>query len=325
MLKPIRGEGPGGDMPAGRRRRRLRTIAMLPTLLTLGNLYFGFAGIYCCGRELQDLGAGKSPAEQMTLNRKFWEKRAPSFLAIAAWTILGSMICDALDGRVARKTGQASRFGEELDSLADVVSFGVAPGLMMTTLVHREIVQWGHPPWYFEHFGQMSMFIGAIYACCAALRLARFNVEATMDEAAHQGFKGLPSPGGAAAVVSVVFLHDHLDFVGNWEATADVLAKALPVCTLAFALLMVSRVQYTHAVSWLLRRRPFEHVILVLLALPLIWIYTAQSMAVAAWFFALSGPARYVFSRVTGRPTLTEPGEEDRSVSNEIEANKKIL
>jgi len=325
MLKPIPSESLVGDRPVGRRRRRLRTVAMLPTLLTLGNLCFGFAAIYCCGRELQDLGAGKGPGEALTLKREFWEKRAPSFLSIAAWTILGSMICDALDGRVARKTGRASKFGEQLDSLADVVSFGVAPGLMMTTLVHREIAQWGHPPWYFEHFGQMSMFIGTIYACCAALRLARFNVEATMDEAAHQGFKGLPSPGAAAAVVSVVFLHDHLDFVGGWELMADVLAKALPICTLAFALLMVSRVRYTHAVSWLLRRRPFEHVILVLLALPLIWIYTAQTMAVAAWFFALGGPARYVFYRLTGRPALTEPGDEGNSVSTETEATKKAL
>jgi CDP-diacylglycerol--serine O-phosphatidyltransferase len=324
MLRPLSDEQSGGDRTSRSRRRRLRTIAMLPTLLTLGNLYFGFAAIYCCARDLQDLGAGKAPDAVKTLNREFLEKRAPSFLAIATWLILGSMICDALDGRVARKTGQASKFGEQLDSLADVVSFGVAPGLMMTTLVHREIAQWGYTPLYFEHFGQMSLFFGAIYACCAGLRLARFNVEATLDEAAHQGFKGLPSPGAAAAVVSLVFLHDHLDFVKGWDLTTDILAKALPFCTLALALLMVSRLQYTHAVSWLLRRRPFEHVILVLLALPLVWIYTAQSMVVAAWFFALSGPARYVFNRLTGRPPQSGHGDENNSTS-ENEATRKAL
>src|SRR6476469_9745378 len=88
-----------------RRKRRLRTIAMLPTLLTLGNLYFGFVAIYCCCREAQDLGAHIKYDVERTLNSEFFEAKAPSFLSIAFWMVTAAMICDALDGRVARKTG----------------------------------------------------------------------------------------------------------------------------------------------------------------------------------------------------------------------------
>jgi CDP-diacylglycerol---serine O-phosphatidyltransferase len=325
MLKPVweRDHNPGNITT--RRRRRLRTVAMLPTLLTLGNLYFGFGAIYCCGRDLQDLGAGIGPDAVRTLNSVFLEKRAPSHLSIAVWMLIGAMVCDALDGRVARRTGQASKFGEQLDSLADMVSFGAAPALMMTTLVHREITQWGYAPLHFEHFGQVTVFIAVIYTCCAALRLARFNVEASLDEAAHQGFKGLPSPGAAAAVISLVFLHDHLDVSNHWEQTTDLLAKALPFCTLATALLMVSRVRYVHAVSFLLKRRPLEHVVLFLLALPLILIYTEQVAVIGAWFFALSGPARYVFLKLTGQPGSPDADNNDHQQPPATEASKQAL
>lgn len=325
MLKPVSHDKSLGDRPAVRKRRRLRTIAMLPTLLTLGNLCFGFAAVYACSRDMMDLGAGIPASQNVTLQRPFLEKHAPSFLSIGCWLILAAMLCDALDGRVARKTGQASKFGEQLDSLADMVSFGVAPAMMMVALLHREMQQWGYRPLYFEHFGQMTLLFGIIYASCAALRLARFNVEATLDEAAHLGFKGLPSPGAALAVISVVFLHDHLDVEKDWQQTTAVLAKMLPFCTLFLALLMVSRLPYTHAVSWLLKRRPFEHVILVLLALPLAWIYTEQAMVAVAWFFALSGPVRYVVNRIGGaaEPAATAPAAEP--VSTEAEANKKAL
>lgn len=113
-------------------RRPLRTISMLPTLLTLGNLIFGVAAIYYCGREMQHLEAGKSYADVFTLPRIFPPALAPTFLSIAVWMIFGGMIMDTLDGRVARKTGQASSFGVQLDSLADIVSFGVAPAVLAT-------------------------------------------------------------------------------------------------------------------------------------------------------------------------------------------------
>ncbi len=304
-LRSIKSETDGSASPAvppRRTKRRLRTIAMLPTLLTLGNLYFGFAAIYCCGREMQDIGAGVNPSAVRTLNSVFMETRAPSYLSIGVWLLIGAMICDALDGLVARRTGHASKFGEQMDSLADVVSFGVAPALLMVTMIHREIAQWGYAPFGLSEFGPVAVFIGLVYVCCAALRLARFNVEASLDEAAHQGFHGLPTPGAAAAVMAVVFLHDHLDLSKNWAPFTNALTRMLPLATLMVALLMVSRVPYRHALSVLLRRRPLGHVIIMLLVLPLLWRYTAQVAFAAAWTFVASGLFRYAWRWLKGGP-----------------------
>ncbi len=295
---------------ARRRRRRLRTISMLPTLLTLGNLYFGFAAVYCCCREAQDLGAGVKAIEARTLNSHFFEAKAPSFLSIAFWMITAAMVCDALDGRVARKTGASSKFGEQLDSLADVVSFGVAPALMMALLVRREFTPWVVASDFARHYSQLSLFFAAIYVCCAALRLARFNIETSLDEAAHRGFKGLPSPGAAAGVVTLVFLHDWLNITVDWFRTARVVVWMLPILTLTLALMMVSRVPYVHFLSSFLRRRPFNHVIYMLLIVPLILKYTELTLTVAAWLFVLSGPVRYLWlSRgVAAAPAGPLPG-----------------
>lgn len=309
-LKPVPAEPPTGSSVRGKpRRRRLRTIAMLPTLLTLANLYCGFGAIYCSMREMSDSGAGISAADVTTLNSVFLEQRAPSYLSIGVWLLIIAMICDALDGRVARKTGSTSNFGLQMDSLADVISFGVAPATMMIAMMHREFKQWGGPPMGFEPYGEMVVFIGLIYACCAALRLARFNVETSMDEADHHGFRGLPSPGAAGAVISVIFLHDHLDIGNTRTFLADTLTTLLPFCTLLIALLMVSRVPYRHVVSSLLTRRPLGHVILLLLVLPLVVRFTTQMAFLAAWFFVLSGLSRALWRRWK-RPHAEQAGSQ---------------
>lgn len=290
-----------------RRRKRLRTIAMLPVLLTLGNLFFGFVAIYCCGLEMHDLGAKIDASSVLTLHSTRIEAIAPTYLAVGALMLLAAMICDALDGRVARLTGQASRFGELLDSLADVVSFGVAPALLMVTMMRREVTQWGYVPFGYERFGQAVVLIGVVYALCTALRLARFNVEATMEDAAHHGFRGLPSPGAAAAVISLVFLHEHLDIGDKWVRTAAAITHLMPICTLAIALLMVSRIPYMHALNALLRRRPFGHVVLVLMMLLLFLLHPSQMGVILAWAFVISGPAFKVWRLIVGRPAEVAP------------------
>lgn len=314
MLKPV---SENSDSPiTPKRRRRLKTIAMLPTLLTLGSLYFGFAATYFCGKEMQDLGAGIQATEVRTLNSDFMEARAPSYLAIAAWMVVAAMICDTLDGRVARKTGQASKFGEQLDSLADMVSFGIAPALMMVTLIQRQLVQWDYPPFGFEQFGQVAVLIGTVYVCCTALRLARFTVETSLEEADHKGFRGLPSPGAAGAVVSLIYLHDHLDMPNGWPGIAYILAILLPVGTLLLALLMVSRVPYRHAVSSFLRRRPFGHLIPILLGIPFLLIFTEQGLAFIAWAYIASGIAKKFWPKPATVPQPeTELKENQESIN----------
>jgi len=302
-LKPIRETEDTFDAPAKpkRRRRRLRTIAMLPTLLTLGNLYFGFLAIYYCSREMHDVGAGVSAGAVLTLHSQRWEAFAPTYLSVACAMLVAAMLCDAFDGRVARMTNRTSKFGELMDSLADVVSFGAAPALMMVTLVRRELLEWApYVPFGFERFGQAVVLFGGVFACCTALRLARFSVEASIEESNHSGFRGLPSPGAAGGVISLVFLHEHLDAPGGWIGGANFITNILPICTLAVALLMVSRIPYAHALNVLLRRRPFGHAVTVLLVVPLIILYTEMSLAILAWAFIVSGPLRLLWRRRHG-------------------------
>ncbi|HSW45560.1 MAG TPA: CDP-alcohol phosphatidyltransferase family protein [Phycisphaerae bacterium] len=308
-FKPnFRRESPGETAHRPKlRRKRLKTVAMLPALLTLGNLFFGFLAIYCCGLELHDVGAGIDAYEAKTLNSNRIEAIAPTFLAVGVMMLIGAMICDALDGRVARLTGQASRFGEQLDSLADAVSFGVAPAFLMIAMMRREVAQWGYVPFGYERFGQAVVLIGAVYALCTSLRLARFNVETSLEEAAHHGFRGLPSPGAAAAVISLIWLHEHLDLGGVWGRMAAGITYVMPICTLMVALLMVSRIPYMHALGVVLRRRPFGHVVLILLGLLLFLLHPVQMGVVLAWFFVLSGPVGKLWRRIAARPTKLVP------------------
>ncbi len=163
---------------------RQKVFALLPTMLTLGNAVCGFGAITILARvgpmaaaELHD------PAEQMV-----W----------AAGLIFLAMLFDALDGSAARLTNQTSEFGAMLDSLCDVVSFGVAPAFMMLKLTdprHHLMEMLEKPP--FNYRMDLLFAIAALYLACAILRLARFNVE-TDEEDDHGGFSGLPSPAAAA-------------------------------------------------------------------------------------------------------------------------------
>ena len=105
----------------------------------------------------------------------------------AAWAILLAGIFDMLDGKVARLTNTTSKFGIEYDSLSDLISFGVAPGLLAFT-------------WAFQPFGKSGWVAAFLYVVCAALRLARFNVQSETVE--KQKFKGLPSPGAAGMIAA---------------------------------------------------------------------------------------------------------------------------
>ncbi len=326
MLKPAK---PASEISAEhaalKRKRHLRRIGMLPTMLTLGNLCLGVGAIYLCGREWFDLGAHVSPHDRLTWNSTFMENLAPSYLSIAVWMLVGALICDALDGRVARKTGAESKFGEQMDSLADMVSWGAAPALIMMTMVIRETYQWrAYQPFGFDRFGQLTVLIGLVYASCTALRLARFNVETSMAAASHEGFKGLPSPGAGGLVLAMVALHDHLDQAGVWTRAADLITHVLPFCTLGVALLMVSQVPYRHFASVLFKRRPFSHVIPMLLLFPLLLLYTKQVLCLFAWVFVLSGLVVWGYHKLRNHQGEASP-ESAAEPSTHPHSNQKVL
>jgi len=243
----------------------IRAIAVLPTLFTLGNLVCGFFAIVVASRIAR---AGDIFVPAPMLQSPMMEKAKQLIgsgdpthnLMLCGGLIFLAMLFDTFDGQVARLTRAASDFGGQLDSLCDVVSFGVAPAILLVkmcpefTNVHREAI-WS---------------IAALFACCAALRLARFNVE--IDETDdHSRFAGLPSPAAAAVIASAAILTYTLRNEINHDGFAGFdwwLQRTLPPFALLIALLMVSRIPYPHVVTQLLRgQRSFSHVVGLVFAL----------------------------------------------------------
>lgn len=170
---------------------------MLPSAVTLGNLCCGFISIL-------KVSEGK--------------------FAAGAWMILLAMIFDIMDGRVARLTKATCRFGEELDSLADLVSFGVAPAFLFYQKFD-----------FMANFGRAGLILACIFVFCGALRLARFNVQASSDF-----FSGLPIPAAAAIVSSLVVYGEKMGypFPQAWQP------KVYAVVMSIAAMLMISNFEY---------------------------------------------------------------------------------
>jgi len=160
-------------------------IYLLPNLMTAGNLFCGFAATL----KILEGALLLAPATPATM--ELLEAAAAQKFHVAIWCILASCVFDALDGRLARLGGNESPFGREFDSLADIVSFGVAPALMVYRIVLHE-------------FPNAGWVIASLYLVCGALRLARFNcLAAANSAAANKEFKGFPIPAAAGVIASV--------------------------------------------------------------------------------------------------------------------------
>ncbi len=160
-------------------------IYLLPNLMTAGNLFCGFAAILKILEGALIQAAATQPLSEAV------ESAAAEKFHFAIWCILASCVFDALDGRLARLGGNESPFGREFDSLADIVSFGVAPALMVYRIVLHE-------------FHQTGWIIASLYLVCGALRLARFNCLAAANAtAANKEFKGFPIPAAAGVIASL--------------------------------------------------------------------------------------------------------------------------
>ena len=294
----------GRPTPDDRRlqSRVLRTVAVLPSLATLSNLVCGLGAIYAC---LLAVGLGGSDAASDT-----------RFLAMAAYLLVGAMFFDALDGRLARFARKTSEFGGQLDSLCDVISFGVAPAVLVLCIARPEDIAalstWERTYWRAE------WVMAATYVCCAALRLARFNVENEEDESAHMGFRGLPSPGAAAALMGLVVFHQDLlpdvltDIAPTYRVTTGaVVAFLLPPVAMMLGLLMVSRLPYLHVVNQLFRgRRPFGQLVVIgILVLVGLVVQFQLTVALAAVAYAFSGPIVALVRRARGIP-IAGPDDE---------------
>ncbi|MFD1711006.1 CDP-diacylglycerol--serine O-phosphatidyltransferase [Ottowia sp. GY511] len=254
-------------------RVRRKGIYVLPNLFTLAALFGGFYGIV------------------MAMNGRF---------DLATTGIFAAMVLDSLDGRVARMTGTQSAFGEQMDSLSDMVSFGAAPALLAYEWALRPLGRWG---W-------IAAFV---YCACAALRLARFNVNTAVVDKRY--FQGLPSPAAAALVAGLIWLtsamltsHREVPifravislFGGEPIVRAD-LAWITFAVTLFAGLTMVTNVPY-YSFKDFGGRRSVPFIVLVLIAL-LIAIVSIEPATILFIFFvayALSGYVIYVWRRARG-------------------------
>lgn len=272
-----------------KRRRRVRhTLAVLPSLLTLGNLLCGFAAVFV---------ASRAPDTPLPWH---WTP-----LTFAGFFVFLGMVFDALDGRVARMTRNTSDLGEQLDSMADMVTFGVAPAFAAVQLVGVATPFLSERQDYY--FDRVALVIAGIYVCCTALRLARFNTEVHQPaEADHMSFKGLPSPAAAGTVASLILLHQHY-FVGlsydpsHWAVRYS--ALGMVAIMLLAALAMVSRLRYVHFTNRFLRgRMGLSRLGKLVIPLLLLTISIQGSLALIFVGYALSAPIIWLFRRATGHP-----------------------
>ena len=281
------------------RRRRLPPTTAWPLLFTLGNLVSGFAAI---------LYAMKAPD---WVGPWGW-----SGLTMAGALVFLGIVLDSMDGTIARLTRSVSELGASLDSLADLVTCGVAPAVMTLVLVQGYLDPMGHLsmvgpdvdlPW-----GKVVWSMTALYLCCAALRLARFNVETQPQRAPNERivFCGMPSPGAAGTVAALILLHQHL-LAGSGEIAGDWLGRGyafgVPIVMLLCAVAMVSRLQYDHFVNrYLGRPQSFRFIagLVIVLCLGVWWFQ--EMVAIGFLAYALSAPLRWMTGGLRADPELSD-------------------
>ncbi len=203
-------------------------IYVLPNLMTAGNLLCGFLAVIRCiqAKFAESMRISDDIVKEALLPEALYEQ--------AVWFILGAVIFDFLDGLLARLSGRESLFGKEFDSIADIVSFGMAPALMVFFLILS-------PTEEFPFFRQLGGLVGFIYLLCGAVRLARHNVitHPLIDHkkgAANEDFQGLPVPAAAGMIASLVLVINSYNLKDG--------AIFLPILLLLIAFLMVSNIRY---------------------------------------------------------------------------------
>ena len=240
---------PRSGAPPAPPRSALRHLSILPNILTSLNLLCGYLSVIFTSQD--------------------------EFLA-ASWVIVLAVICDSLDGRLARLTSVTSKFGAELDSLADLVSFGVAPGF----LVFRR---------YLSDLPVVGVVVTGIFVLCGALRLARFNITPPSD---RDVFTGLPIPGGAGILCTMTICE--MQFF-NFFRIPDAIIPAIVLFT---SFLMVSTIEYPAMKKT--KRTTAQRRLLVLAFLAFLVVFPPLCLFLVCWGFAAYGPFMYLFRKVAG-------------------------
>lgn len=251
--------------PGGTALRLRRGIHILPSLFTTGGVFCGFYAFIAVA------------------NERFY---------VAAWAIVIATVFDMLDGRIARLTKTTSAFGLQYDSIADVISFGMAPAFLVYS-------------WVLKPFGRMGWMAAFLYLLCGALRLARFNV--TKPDLKDNQFIGLPIPAAAAMIASIVIVF------GGIIDTRPILMAAV-VYFLAF--LMVSNIRYPSFKKLELRQRvTFTRFLFVVLLFYVFATIPQIALFVFCATYTLLGPVKVLFS-IAEKKLHPEPQEESNNLKN---------
>ncbi len=267
-------------------------IYLLPNLMTAGNLFCGFAATL--------------KIVQGALIQWSSPDSAASLFHAAVWFILGACVFDVLDGRLARLGGQDSAFGREFDFLADIVSFGVAPALMVYRIVLID-------------FPRMGWLVAFVYLVCGALRLARFNTMAALrspDSASSGEFTGFPIPAAAGLIASLTlfmlwWLGERDHEIGRWK-------WFLPPLMVFLSLMMFSRLSYPSfkAITWRTKRTLSRFIIIAILLLFTV-LYYEWMPAVLFLGYLIYGLARPWVSNRWRREIEEEIGDEEEEAISE--------
>jgi CDP-diacylglycerol--serine O-phosphatidyltransferase len=275
------------------RPRRLMGVHLLPSAATLGNLLCGFLAIYCCALAIRTAYFPGLP--EKLAGPHILGLFTPTWIAAGAMLIVLAMVFDALDGRLARIARRTTEFGAQLDSIADIVSFGAAPPLLLMSALLPLAVPLEGEPLISKLQWRAGVVAGLVYLSCAAIRLARYNTENIKGESAQKTFSGLPVPGAAAAFVALLVLHEDLINPGddgwNSASAAAVLRWIIPPMAFLLGILMVSRLDYVHVFNVYVRRKqPPTHLVWLLLAIGVAFYSPQALLVLAAFAYVLSGP-----------------------------------
>ena len=247
---------------------RAKTIYVLPNLFTTGNLFCGFYAIIAA------------------INSKF---------LYAAIAILVANFFDIADGKVARITNTTSKFGVEYDSLSDLISFGVAPSILIYT-------------WALIPYGKLGWVAAFLFTACGALRLARFNVMVTVSEKSR--FTGLPIPAAASMIATTVILMFKL---GKIIIDRNIILLILVYC---LSFLMVSNIKYlSFKEIQFIKQKPLKFIFFLILILLVVVLEPEYTLFTLMLIYVSSGPVEYIYKKIF---KIKVAGEIDNGNSEDI-------
>ena len=260
-------------------RQPRRGIYILPTLFTIGTIFCGFYAVI------------------NTMKGEF---------DLAAMALGFAVVCDGLDGRIARLTNSCSEFGVQMDSLADVITFGLAPAVLAYLWGAKAIVATVPP--YAKHVQQIGWIVCFAFVICGAMRLARFNIQTTKPQppttSSKKSFVGMPIPAGAGLIAAIV--HFTPDPITHWPAGAlwNILVGFL-------AFLMISTIRYPSFKHIDMRsRKSYVSFYLLALLVALIYLYSQVVLLILATVYATSGFLMKIYQMMKHKNEVILPAEQ---------------